>query len=186
MLSVSLPSGSGSTVNYVLVADSCKNLYFLQSGTIVYKLSVPSVVTAMAAGYFLAAEPNTLRSPVQSLSSPRRQSIHVIRQTQVALGTADGSIMILTDFRIVPYANVQLPITQLEKLPAPSRENTDILLCVGHFNAIMAYHRQELVLRHRTPEWVHTMTSSVGEHDGRSEVIVGLMDNTVQAFKLLI
>lgn len=184
MLSVSLPTAAGTTVNYVLVADSCKNLYFLQNGTIVYKLTAPSAVTAMTAGYFMVTEPNILRSPIQSLSSPRRQSSHMTRQTQVALGTEDGGLFILTNFRLCPYANVHLPITQLEKLQASFGEGTDILLCIGHFNAIMGFHQQELVLHYPMRDWVHTMTSTVGEQESKVEIIVGLMDNTIQSFEL--
>lgn len=182
MLSVKLPTSAGTVTNYVLVADTSKNLYFLQNGTVVYKMQVPSVVTAMTGGYFLTCGPKSqVRSPAQALSSPRWQGGTVPRLSQVALGTESGAIFVLNDFQLLPFANVQLPVTQLDSLSSLA-DGVDCLLCIGHFDALMVFRNHELILQHRTQDWVQTLACC--ETGSGKEVLLGLADNSVEAYKV--
>lgn len=180
MLSVHLQTSNGLPVNYIIVSDNCKNLFILQNGMVVYKLQVPSVVTAMTSGYFIPIMPPPF-SPSQSFSSPR--SLLPSRQSQVAIGTEEGSIFVLSNFQLQPYASVHLPVTNLVSFPNDEcPDTTDLLLCAGHFNALMVFDQQELVHRLQTNEWIHTVSCSYD--DNQRHVVLGLLDNTVLTYKL--
>lgn len=182
MLSVRLPTSSGAPANYLLVADNCKNLFILQNGMVVFKLQVTSVVTAMTPGYFIPIIPQ-LFSPSQSFGSPRQQSVTSSRHPQVAIATEEGSIYILSNFQLQPYASVQLPVTHLATFPGDGNpDGTDFLLCAGHFNALMVFQQQELVKKLDTKEWLHTVSCT--NINNEKQIILGMMDNTVMTYKV--
>jgi len=182
MLSVRLQTSNGVPINYILVSDNCKNLFILQNGMVVYRLQVTSVVTAMTAGYFIAIMPPPF-SPSQSFGSPRLQSPS--RQSQVALGTEEGSIYVLSNFQLHPYASVHLPITNLASLPNDGcPESIDFVMCAGHFNALVVFEGQELVHRLETKEWIHTVSCT---HDNNQRhVVLGMLDNTVSTYRVIV
>ncbi|KXJ19091.1 uncharacterized protein LOC110231309 [Exaiptasia diaphana] len=178
MLSVQLPAANGLPVSYIIVSDTCKNIFILQNGMVVHTLHMTSVVTAMTSGYFIPIMPPPF-SPTQSFSSPR--SLQPARQSQVALGTEEGSIFVLSNFQLQPYASVRLPITNLLSFPNNGcPEKTDFLLCSGHFNALMVFDQQEIVHRLETKEWIHTVSCSYDD----KHVVLGMLDNTISIYRL--
>ncbi|XP_032238361.2 uncharacterized protein LOC5513026 [Nematostella vectensis] len=185
ILPVRLQMIGGILTNYLLISDSCQNLFVLQNGMVVNRTQVTSVVTAMTCGSFMELLPQLL-SPSQAFGSPRRQSTSIARQPQVAIGTEDGSIMVFADFQLHPYASVQLPVTRLVSVPNEERQDAgDYLLCAGHFNALVVLLRQELVLRLETDDWVHTIACTEGcSRDGRLDVALGLLNNTIQTYEI--
>lgn len=178
MLSVKLSTANGLPVNYIIVSDTCKNIFILQNGMVVHTLHMTSVVTAMTSGYFIPIMPPPF-SPSQSFSSARPQPPTC--QSQVALGTEEGSIFVLNNFQLQSYASVHLPVTNLVSFPNKScQEKTDFLLCSGHFNALMVFDKQELVHRLETKEWIRTLSCSYDD----KHVILGMLDNTISIYRL--
>ncbi|XP_028398736.1 uncharacterized protein LOC114522281 [Dendronephthya gigantea] len=175
LLSIKLPVSPSLVSNYVLVADSHKNLYVLQNGNVVRTLDMPSTVSTMCVGYFLdGLDTNTPLSPHSSVTT-RTGTPH-----QVALGMIDGRIFILNNFSLTLYANIKLSLT---KIVACSLGKTmDTLLCCGYFNSMLVYHNGKRLHKVRTDDWVSSIkvVPSRGKHEHC--VYLGTLDGTIQSY----
>ena len=175
LLAIKLLVTSSLVSNYVLVADSNKNLHVLQNGTVVRSLEMPSIVNTMCAGYFLEGlDVSTPLSP-QSVVPPRSAS-----PQQVALGLEDGRIIILHNFNLKLYANVKLTLTKM--VTCSLGKGTDALLCCGHFNSMLIYHNGILMRKIATNDWVNSIEvmPSWGKHEHC--VYLGTLDGTIQTY----
>eukprot|EP00058_Branchiostoma_floridae_P027748 XP_002613239.1 hypothetical protein BRAFLDRAFT_118696 [Branchiostoma floridae] len=106
--------------------------------------------------------------------------------SQVALGGEDGSIYIMSNFQVsvVEYSNVKLPLTQLVCVQDSMPGQEDFILCAGHFNNLFVYKAGKRVCQHKTPDWIVSMATADVDRDGNVEVVVGCLDNSVQALKM--
>ncbi|XP_071962819.1 uncharacterized protein [Antedon mediterranea] len=174
LLATSLIGASGQESTYVIAADDCKNLHFLQQGIVVVSLTCQSVITAMCKGCFVPTEELELAN-----TGPDAPS-------QVALAAEDGSVYIMCNFQIYfdEYVNVKLPIRQLGTLPESNSSNVQSLLCTGNFNHLVVYHDKKLVAKYETTDWVSSFTVVEGTQEGSHQVIVGCCNNTLEAIKI--
>lgn len=107
VLATAISSTGCPAMDYVVVADSEKNLHFIQEGKVLLTISTPAVVKAMASGHFLHFD--------EASESDERL-------TQIALGCDDGSVWVCVDFEVQTnsrYADVGHPISHLYRLPPP-------------------------------------------------------------------
>lgn len=177
LLSCEFINSGGHVTNYILASDSCCNLHFLQQGSLVLTLRTPTVITAMSRGFFVSLEDD------QEFSVTNGNKV-MKRPSQVALGGQNGVIYILSNYQVYTdeYSNVHLPITQLYTLPTDLEK--DVLLCGGHFDALCAIHDGKELCRHKTPDWIASITTADIDNDGQDEVVIGCLDNSIQALKL--
>lgn len=189
ILTTAISSESCPAVDYVVVADTNKNIHFIRNGQSLLSIKTPSVVKAMCAGYFLHFD--EVSDPEENL-------------TQIALGCDDGTIWICVDFEIQTtnqFADVGHPITDLRKLP-PMRaasdtgnindykvaaEKLDILLCTGHFPAFILLREGEVLTRRKLPDWASSICDYNDDDSGRKEAIsflFGCKDSSIQAVKV--
>ena len=163
--------------NYVLVADSNKNLHVLQNGTVVRSLEMPAVVNTMCAGYFLEGlETSTPLSPHSTVTSKTGM------QHQVALGIDDGRIFILSNFNLTLYANVKLTLTKMAACSVGA--TTDVLLCCGYFNSVLIYHNSVLLRKVATRDWVNSIEVLPTENKQEDCVYLGTLDGGIQSYTI--
>lgn len=175
LLSIKLPVSPCLVSNYVLVADSNKNLYVLQNGNVVRTLDVPSTVSTMCAGYFLEGlDTNTPLSPHSTVTT-RAGTPH-----QVALGMNDGRIFILNNFNLTLYANIKLSLTEI--VGCSLGKAMDTLLCCGYFNSMLVYLNGKLLHKITTDDWVSSIkvVPCRGKHEHC--VYLGTLDGTIQSY----
>ncbi|CAH1263295.1 uncharacterized protein [Branchiostoma lanceolatum] len=179
LLAVGLCSSTGDVSNYILAADNYRNLHVIQGGTIVQTLPTNAIINAMCAGNFVDTDDVHWRGGQKDIAGRTVPS-------QVALGGEDGSIYIMSNFQVsvVEYSNVKLPLTQLLCVQDSMPGQEDFILCAGHFNALFVYQAGKRVCQHKTPDWIVSMATADVDRDGNVEVVVGCLDNTVQALKL--
>ncbi|XP_071501440.1 uncharacterized protein [Diadema antillarum] len=168
-------SSSGIATNYILASDRAKNLHFIQQGSLVLTLPTSSCIKTMCSGYFMSlpdeADIPELKSGIDH---------------QVALGGEDGTISIMSNFKIseLQYTNINLPITEMLCLSSVQNDGKDSLLCSGHFNLVFLYHNGQCLAKYQTSDWVVAMSLCEAEKDGEQDIIIGCRDNTVSAIKI--
>lgn len=175
LLPIKLPVSSSLVSNYVLVADSNRNLHVLQSGTVVRSLEVSSIVNTMCAGHFLdGLDSTTPLSPHSAVTTKTGLPY------QVALGMEDGRIFILNNFNLTLYANIKLTLTKM--VSCSHCKTTDTLLCCGYFNSVLIYHNAVLIRKVATNDWVNCI--EVMPNKGKHEhcVYLGTLDGIVQSY----
>ncbi|KAL8589732.1 hypothetical protein ACOMHN_027240 [Nucella lapillus] len=177
LLSVELPDCHGHSLQYLMVADDSPHIHLVLHGQIVSSFLTPATVNAMAEGVFIP--PSQL--DVAGSGVPPGGACK-----QVALGTATGAIYIFYNMAITAeeIARAESPITHLAAVPQADSP-LDLLLCAGHCKALSVYRQGKLVHRHTTSDWVNVMVTADVDKDGSKEVIVGCMDRTITALKLL-
>jgi len=102
----------------------------------------------------------------------------------IVAGCEDGFIYIVQDYTLRRYISVGHPITQLLPIKLEGH-SIHSLLCVGHFNSLKVYHQSKLLIEHKTSDWIHTMSVGDVDNDGKEEIVVGLVSNLVQVFKVI-
>ncbi|XP_041353691.1 uncharacterized protein LOC121371685 [Gigantopelta aegis] len=179
LLTTNLTDQSGKTCNYVIAADDTQHIHVILQGSIVMTMKVPAVVTAMTQGKFVPAS--------KVGSTPQvNENVSFKDGQQVALGTATGAVYILYNFAVTldEFTHAQCPVTRLATVPQPDA-NTDILACAGHFNAVTFYQDGKAISSYTTDDWVNTIDVADLDNDGVQEVIIGCLDNSIHAVKIL-
>lgn len=179
LLPVVLNMPHGLTANYLLVTDDASRVCFLQHGNPVLILQAQSNITAMCSGKFV--ESSEIDSSVNNPSF-----CNSVFETQVALATEAGAIYIMTNFEIYQdeFANIKLPITHMQTLPAAESQITDTILAAGNFNLLCVLRNGRLVGSHKTTSWVNSLVTSDLNKDGVKEVVIGCRDNVIHGLQL--
>ncbi|XP_074661607.1 uncharacterized protein LOC141914237 [Tubulanus polymorphus] len=177
VLSVSLPNVAGHNSSYILASDDQHHLYIIHQGSIVLILDTPSNITAMCAGRFLHnVGLETPGGPV-STNSPG---------PQVALGSESGGIYLFSNFELYQeeYANTGMSITQMCVLASQEAHEVDTIICAGHANAVVVFNNAKEIARYATSDWVNSISTTNTDRDREKTIIVGCLDNSIQALKL--
>ncbi|KAK3592558.1 hypothetical protein CHS0354_005620, partial [Potamilus streckersoni] len=180
LLTVNLMDQAGQRSNYILAADNTQHLHIIRQGLVVMTTKTPSIITAMCSGHFVDSEKISDGSvKIEGGGSSKND-------TQVALGSATGAIYILHNFMVTEdeYANAKYPIRQLASLPV-SDGPLDFLLCSGNFNSLQVYLDGKSVGQYTTPDWINSMDTADIDNDGKLEIVVSCLDNSVLALKIL-
>lgn len=100
---------------------------------------------------------------------------------QIAVSCDDGILYIMEDYEIVRLLSLGTCITKVEKY---QKDGKDLLLCIGHFNELIVISGNEIVQRVKTNDWIHLLTVGDIDNDGNDEVIIGMLDHTMQVLKM--
>jgi len=164
MVSINMPNTVGVMTHYLLVASGTPHVHFYAQDIRVLSLATPSIVNTMCVGYF-------------DESDGKNES-----KDQVALGCENGFIYILKNFSLHTYADVQRTVTKLSPVdaaPSYTPPAASALLCVGHFNALLLYHKRQLICEKIVPSWVQTLYVNNGK-----EITLGLNNKAIQSFNV--
>jgi len=166
--------------NYIVVADSEKNIHLFQNGRLVMTLSVPSVITSMCSGYFISDD---TKDHGNNPSPHKGQRFH--SDKQVALSSKSGAIFILSNFAILPYFTLSYPITKIKLLSASGTDDLDSVLCIGHFNKLCILQNRVCVTTYKTEDWIHSL--DVINDDSLKDspmLVLGCLDKSVKLLQL--
>lgn len=198
ILATAISSSSCPAMDYIVVADSDKNLHFIQDGKVITSTSTPSIVKVMVAGHFLHFD--EVADSDETL-------------TQLALGCEDGTIWICVDFEVqttAQYSNVGHTITHLHRLPPlhssysisngskhdsvslsdqqanAASEKLDLLLCCGQFPALLVLREGKVLTKLKLPDWTTSICDFNNNQENRnsSTVLIGCQDSTIRAVKV--
>jgi len=158
MLSVTLPDKFNIMTHFIVLCAGTKHVLFFNEGSLVLALPVPSKVNTICSGYFEQG----------------------VNKLQLALGGEDGVIYIVNDYVVHKYVRVDITITKL--IPMKTAQNFDDLVCIGHFNALKIYRERKLIAVKKTADWVSDVAIGDINDDKNDEIVVCLLNNTVQVF----
>ncbi|CAG8754970.1 5543_t:CDS:2 [Ambispora leptoticha] len=103
---------------------------------------------------------------------------------QVVLGCEDGNIYIMEDYMIHNMLKIDNPITDVKRFRPHDLESTetDFLVCIGHFNEVRIFKDCELFRSIITDDLVSTIDIGDTNNDGRPELIIGMLNNTIEVY----
>jgi len=154
---VSLKDMYGVSSSYLIVSDGSCLLHFYCQGNRVYTTSFPANISQVCSGYFIHKE-----------------------QLQLAVGCDDGFIYLYEKFVHKRLINVGYNITKLVKFTHQENQGLDMLLCAGQFNALKIYQKDQLLIDHKTSDWVH----SVATFSGR--ILIGKLNREVEELEIVV
>ncbi|KAJ2801123.1 hypothetical protein H4R20_003802, partial [Coemansia guatemalensis] len=138
--SVQLPDRHGLFTNYVLVAFGRGHAQLLSRGLPVHTIALSSPCNALCAGVFLGSSTgDKMRLPPSS------------RNLQALLGDEAGRLFVLDGFELVPYAQLDYPITRVFSLPLRtlgSYDGPDLVICATRSDTIYILHQKKIVATH--------------------------------------
>ncbi|KAI9267079.1 hypothetical protein EDC94DRAFT_602223 [Helicostylum pulchrum] len=181
MLSTVLKDRFGMDMTCLLVCDGWPLVHFIQTGVRIQTLRSPSVIHSMCAGNFLNTD--GLR---RFLHTRKKQAgSYKLNSQQVLLAGQDGYIYIMINFEIFQWIKVGFCLSTLIKFRPSvlSDEETDMVICTGHSNEVLIYQNGEQISHIRTSDWPHAITLGDVNADGQDELVLGLLDQTIEVYE---
>eukprot|EP01117_Protostelium_nocturnum_P004940 TRINITY_DN1790_c0_g1_i1.p1 TRINITY_DN1790_c0_g1~~TRINITY_DN1790_c0_g1_i1.p1 ORF type:complete len:360 (+),score=130.31 TRINITY_DN1790_c0_g1_i1:40-1080(+) len=129
----------GVTMQVLLVSNGTFFLYFYVESTLVFVLPTPSKINSICSGRFTSTENGNEKN------------------NQILLGCQDGFVYMVENFQLIRFFRVGNPISLLKPFKR-NDSNLDSVLCVGHFNGIKLFENGNLLLDHKTEDWVHSLS----------------------------
>jgi len=163
LFSAIIPDKYGVMFPVLMVCTENNYVYYYNQGCRIFSLAMPSKVNTLCQGFF---------------------EILPGKIPQIVAGCQDGFIYLLQDYQYTRYISVGHPINHILSYNIV-QEDVSLLFCAGHFNALHIYHCGHILLEHKTSEWVQTLSIGDVDNDGEDEIVVGLLNNFVQVFKLI-
>ncbi|KAI9469844.1 MAG: hypothetical protein EXX96DRAFT_654271 [Benjaminiella poitrasii] len=181
MLSTKLKDRFGMEMSSLLVCDGWPLVHFIQNGERIQTLRAPSVVQSMCSGYFITSDELNRFIPHHK----KRTRTYKLDSRQVLLAGQDGYVYIMIDFEIFPWFNVGFCLNRIIKFrPSSLSENeADIVLCTGHSNEVLIYQNGQRIAQIHTSDWPHAITLGDVNADGQDELVLGLLDQTIEVYK---
>ncbi|KAJ2612110.1 hypothetical protein H4S08_002843 [Coemansia sp. RSA 1365] len=143
--SVQLPDRHGLFTNYVLVASGTGHVQLLSRGVPVHTIALSAPCNALCPGVFLGSGTgDKVRLP------PTRHNL------QAMIGDDAGRLFVLDGFELVPYAQLDYPITRVFSLPLRafgSYDGPDVVICATRSDSIYILYQKKIVATHVTGFW---------------------------------
>ncbi|OAD08284.1 hypothetical protein MUCCIDRAFT_105242 [Mucor lusitanicus CBS 277.49] len=110
---------------------------------------------------------------------------HKLNHQQVLMAGKDGNVYIMIDFEIFQWFKVGFCLEKIVRFrPSALDENeTDMVICTGHSNEVLIYQNGEQICRIRTSDWPHAITLGDINADGQDELVLGLLDQTIEVYE---
>ncbi|KAJ2876982.1 hypothetical protein GGH93_000357 [Coemansia aciculifera] len=140
---VQFPDSHGIFTNYVLAAGGDCKVQVLSRGHPVLAVPTPIPCSAMSAGYF-----------IDSVSS--RCTAARTCKSQAIIGDEAGRLFVLDDFELVPYAQLDYPITQVLSIPLRAfsgLHGMDVVVCATRSNSVYILHDRQVVGTYLADFW---------------------------------
>ena len=163
LLSVTMKDKFEALSKYVFVCSGSKGIHLLAEDS-------------------LFSLPHSSGRKVNSLCI-KRSSCKVDNESQIVLAACeDGCVYQVDHFSFSRFFSVSLPLTVIASIPNQKREGS-LVVVGGHFDEIKVYEENQQVEAKKTNDWVHVLISADTNGDGKEEIIVGCLDNSVTVFK---
>ncbi|KAJ2081579.1 hypothetical protein H4R24_002255 [Coemansia sp. RSA 988] len=143
--SVQLPDRHGLFTNYVLVAFGSGHVQLLSRGMPVHTIALSAPCNTLCPGVFFGGD----MSNKMRLSSTGRN-------LQALLGDEKGRLFVLEGFELVPYAQLDYPITRVFSLPLQAfgpYDGSDLVVCATRSDTIYILYQKKIVATHVAGFW---------------------------------
>ncbi|KAI8337561.1 hypothetical protein BC941DRAFT_425623 [Chlamydoabsidia padenii] len=182
--SVRLTDPFGLQVSCLLVANGWPMLYSMHQGQCIQTFRTPSPIQSMCSGYFITTQMKNKILNTTAFKSRRKMDTK-LDTPQVLLAGQDGNVYIMIDFEIYPWIKIGFHITQISCF-RPSGlydHEPDMVICMGHSNLVKICHHGQVISEIKTKDWPHTMTMGDVNTDGKDELVIGLLDQSIEVYK---
>ncbi|KAJ2889710.1 hypothetical protein IWW38_004546 [Coemansia aciculifera] len=125
------PDNHGILTSYVLAANGSSKVQVLSRGHSVLSVPTPIPCSAISAGYFVDGMSSTCTS-----------------RSQAIVGDEAGRLYVLSNFELIPYAQLDYPITRLISIPLrlfADRHGVDLVVCATQSNSVYVLHDKQVV-----------------------------------------
>ncbi|KAJ1897074.1 hypothetical protein LPJ71_006426 [Coemansia sp. S17] len=140
---VQFPDSHGILTNYVLAAGGDCKVQVLSRGHPVLAVPTPISCSAMSAGYFIDS------------GSSKRTAASTCK-SQAIVGDDTGRLFVLDNFELVPYAQLDYPITQVLSIPLhifSGLHGVDVVVCATRSNSVYILHDKQVVGTYAADFW---------------------------------
>ncbi|KAJ2826043.1 hypothetical protein FBU31_003545 [Coemansia sp. 'formosensis'] len=164
---VQFPDSHGILTNYVLAAGGGCKVQILSRGHPVLAVPTPIPCSAMSAGYFIDS--------VSSKCAGARTC-----KSQTIIGDDAGRLFVLDDFELVPYAQLDYPITRVLSMPLRAfsgLHGVDVVVCATQSNSVYILHDKQVVGTYAADFWPVSV-DIVGAFSTAGPCIVAARNNT--------
>ncbi|KAL9552715.1 hypothetical protein PS6_004336 [Mucor atramentarius] len=178
-LSTVLKDRFGMDMACLLVCDGWPLVHFIQNGERTFSVRSPS----LCAGHFLRS--NDLRRFMVNDHNKKGTESHKLNYQQVLMAGKDGYVYIMIDFEIFQWFRVGFCLEKIIRFrPSALDDNeTDLIICTGHSNEVLIYQNGERISHIRTSDWPHAVTLGDINADGQDELVLGLLDQTIEVYE---
>ncbi|CAO3646207.1 unnamed protein product [Mucor fragilis] len=182
-LSTVLKDRFGMDMACLLVCDGWPLVHFIQNGERILSIRSPSAIHSLCAGNFLNSK-DLRRFKINDQNKKGTES-HKLDYQQVMMAGKDGNVYIMIDFEIFQWFKVGFCLEKIIRFrPSALNENeTDMIICTGHSNEVLIYQNGEQICHIRTSDWPHAVTLGDINADGQDELVLGLLDQTIEVYE---
>ncbi|KAJ2311240.1 hypothetical protein IWW51_001808 [Coemansia sp. RSA 2702] len=156
--SVWLPDAHKLLTSYVLAASARGFIQLLAHGTPVHTVTLTAPATSVCSGAFIGYTPDSLAG----------------RHSQAIIGDEAGCLWVLSSFELVPYAQVDYPVTRVLALPLRAfvdQDGPDVVVCATRSDTVYILHQQQVVAMY-SPEYWPTAVDAVADFRGLGPALV--------------
>ncbi|GAN05885.1 conserved hypothetical protein [Mucor ambiguus] len=180
-LSTVLKDRFGMDMACLLVCDGWPLVHFIQNGERILSIRSPSVIHSV--GNFLNSK--DLRRFKVNDHNKRGPESHKLDYQQVLMAGKDGNVYIMIDFEIFQWFNVGFCLEKIMRFrpSALDESQTDMIICTGHSNEVLIYQNGEQIFHICTSDWPHAITLGDINADGQDELVLGLLDQTIEVYE---
>ncbi|KAJ2227879.1 hypothetical protein EV180_002258 [Coemansia sp. RSA 518] len=140
--SVWLSDNHGLLTSYVLAASAQGFIQLLSRGIPVHTIPLSTPCTSVCPGVFVASD----------ISRELPGSSY----TQAIVGDRSGQLLVLDNFELVPYAQVEYPIARIFSLPLRAfvgHDGPDVVVCATLSDTIYVLHQRKIVATYSAAFW---------------------------------
>ncbi|KAI8393508.1 uncharacterized protein BYT42DRAFT_551293 [Radiomyces spectabilis] len=185
ILSATLTDCFGMEMSCLLVCDGYPFIHFIQDGERIQSLRVPTVVRSICAGHFLNTE--TMKNFVTTPTKTQKTGNGATKldSCQVLLAGQDGYVYIMVNYEIYRWFKVGFCLNKVVgfRPRCLGDHDTDLVVCVGHSNTVHVYKDGQPVATIETSDWPHVVTFGDVNADGQDELILGLLNQTIEVYQ---
>ncbi|ORY91381.1 hypothetical protein BCR43DRAFT_106858 [Syncephalastrum racemosum] len=105
---------------------------------------------------------------------------------QALLAGQDGNLYIMQGQQIHRWFQVGFTVHSIVsfRLKSMDRSEPDLFVCIGQASCVHVYQNEKLLLQIDTSDWVKSVTLGDVNGDGEDELVLGLVNKTIEVYKL--
>ncbi|KAI8997485.1 hypothetical protein BDB01DRAFT_752506 [Pilobolus umbonatus] len=180
MLSIVVKDKFGMDMACLLVCDGYPLVHFILNGERTFSFKTACSIYSLCSGLFLNSD------GLQRLQRHNKKiKLDALEAQQIIMAGEDGNIYIMVDYEIYLWFRVGFCITNIIPFHPPGldADETDMLICTGHSNEVLIYHSGKMIYNIQTNDWPHSITMGDVNADGKDELVLGLLDQTIEVYE---
>ncbi|KAI8093362.1 uncharacterized protein BX664DRAFT_105662 [Halteromyces radiatus] len=183
--STKLTDSFGLQMSCLLVTNGWPMIHFMHEGQCIQTLRTSTTIKSICSGHFLTIHTKNRILDTTPSKIHHKETHEKLSSRQVLLAGQDGIVYVMIDFEIFPWFHVGFHICQImcfRPFGMPETE-PDLVICMGHANKVKIYQNAQVVSEIETKDWPHTMTMGDVNTDGKDELVIGLLDQSIEVYR---